>query len=217
MEDPVRRWLPPLFIAADLAFTAAVYDRLPAMIATHFGADGPNGWSSRAAGAWIVPAVAIGVWLMLLALPFIDPRRENYAKFRGAYETLIAGTVFFLVVIHVALLGGALGWALRVEAVIAFALGGLFVLIGAILPGVESTWFFGIRTPWTLTNDTVWKRTQRMGGMMMIIAGLAIMSLGVLRSRTAVFGVVVITAVLILSTLPYSYFVWRSLDRSTDR
>jgi uncharacterized membrane protein len=213
----VRRWFPPFLIAADLAFTAAVYGRLPDTMATHFGTNGPNGWSSRAIGALVVPAVTIAVWLLLLALPYIDPRRANYAKFRGAYDTLIAGTVVFLVVIHVALLGGALGWPVRVEAVVAFAVGGLFVLIGLILPRAESTWFFGIRTPWTLTNDIVWKRTQQMGGLMMMIAGVAIMALSVLRSRTAAYGVVILAAVLILSTLPYSYFVWRSLDRSTDR
>jgi immunity protein, SdpI family len=207
----VRKWLPLVLIAADLAFTLAVYDRLPDRVATHFGAHGPDGWSSRAVAAWMIPAVALLVWALMRFLPLIDPHRENYRPFRWAYDSVVFGVVTVMVVIHGTLLANALGWPVPVELVVAFMVGALITLIGAVLPYARPTWFFGIRTPWTLSSDEVWARTHRLGGRLVMVAGVLIMTLGFLRSRAIVYAVVISAAAFILATIPYSYLVWRNL------
>jgi uncharacterized membrane protein len=209
----MRKWLPLLLIAADVAFVLMVYDQLPARVAVHFGLNGPNGWSGREQAAWLLPAIAAGSWLLLRALPLIDPRRENYAKFQSAYDTLVLALVAVLVVVHVALLGFALGWPVRVEQVVPIAIGMLFVVIGTLLPKSRATWFFGIRTPWTLSSDEVWERTHRVAGITMVIAGLLLMSLALTRSRVVLGAVVVGIFLLTLYPVIYSYFAWRDVQR----
>ena len=206
----MRKWIAPLLIVVSVMFTAAVYSQLPDRIATHFGVNGPDRWSGRSA-AWLFPAIAFGIWALLTTIPRIDPHRANYAKFQSSYDTMVIASTLVTVLVQFAVLGSAIGWPVRVESVVPFAVGGLFIVIGELLPRSSPTWFFGIRTPWTLSNDIVWQRTHRLGGFLMIIAGLLLMSLAVLRSRTAVYTVIALTGVLVLSTVPYSYFVYRSV------
>ncbi len=210
----MRKWIAPLLIVVSVVFTAAVYSQLPDRIATHFGVNGPDRWSGKFFGAWLFPAIAFGIWALLITIPRIDPHRANYAKFQSAYDTIVIASVLVTVLVQIAVLGSALGWPIRVETMVPLAVGGLFIVIGELLPRSSPTWFFGIRTPWTLSSDTVWHRTHRVGGFLMIVAGLLIMSLAFLRSRAAVYTVIALTAALILATVPYSYFVYRSVGGS---
>jgi uncharacterized membrane protein len=209
----VRKWLPALFIAADLLFTMAVYGSLPDRVATHFGMHGPDGWSGRANAAWLLPGVAVVTWLALRFIPRIDPRHANYAAFRSSYDSFIAAVVLVLVVVHVAMLGLALGWPVPMDAVVSVAVGGLLVLLGLVLPRAHSTWFFGIRTPWTLSNEEVWRRTHRVGGRLMVLCGLLVMSLGFIHTPAAIYAVIGSAAAMILFLFPYSYFVWREIEQ----
>jgi uncharacterized membrane protein len=173
----MRNVIPGLLVAAALIFTALVYPSLPESMVTHWGMDGtPDGHSSRAFGAWLIPAVMFGVWLIMRVLPKIDPRRENYARFAGTYTTLITVVIAFMGLMHVAILGVALGWPIAVPRVIPFAVGAMFVIIGNLLPRARPNWFVGIRTPWTLSSDRVWERTHRLGGVLFVASGLVMIA-----------------------------------------
>ena len=81
--------------------------------------------------------------------------------------------------------------------------------IGVYLPRVQSNFFVGIRTPWTLSSEVAWHKTHAVGGPACVLLGLAMMA-------TAFFPTGM-TAVLIVGTLGvalglsvYSYFAWRS-------
>lgn len=207
----MRKWLPAVFIAIDLAFVAAVYHQLPDRIVTHWGLGGPDGWSSRSIAVWVLPASALGAWMLLRFLPLIDPHHANYAAFRPQYDLVVAGVVLLMVAVHVAVLGSALGWPVRVDAVISVAVGGLLVLVGTVLPRARPTWFFGIRTPWTLSNDVVWERTQRVGGKLAIVAGLLVMTTGFLTESLVVYAVIGAAIACVLAMVVYSYFAWREV------
>ena len=76
------------FVVALLAVAATWYawDRLPPHMATHWDASGHvNGYSSRAFGAFFAPVMIVILTLLFQILPALDPRRANYAKFRGSY------------------------------------------------------------------------------------------------------------------------------------
>ena len=109
-----NRWIAPGIILAMLAFSAAVYSRLPAQVPSHWGINGQiDGTMSRLVGALFSPAIGILMWLLLLVLPRIDPRRDAYAAFSGTLQLFINTLVLFFALIHVGMLGIALGW--RIE------------------------------------------------------------------------------------------------------
>ena len=138
---PDRRWLPPALIAGAYAFSCALYARLPERAADPLERGREvDGWSGRAVGAFLMPTVALGLWLLFLVLPRLDPRRANYARFGPTYDLIVAAVVVFQVALHVLLLGAALGWPIAVDTVIIVGVGLLLLLLGNVLPRVRPNW-----------------------------------------------------------------------------
>lgn len=210
----MRKWYPWIIVALAILFTAMVYGRLPDQMPTHWNRDGVvDGYSSRAFGAWLLPGILVVTAVVMPRLPSIDPRRENYAKFRPTYDLVINGIMTTMLVLDVAMLGAALGWPVSMERLAPFMVGSLLVLLGNVMPRARPNWMFGIRTPWTLSNDRVWERTHRVGGVLFVIAGIVLI-LGTLflpgAGTSLVIGVAVSASVI---PLVYSYFAWRQEGR----
>lgn len=206
----MRRWLAPLIILVTLAFTLAVYSRLPERMPMHWGLNGEvNRYGSRVEAAFLLPGVMVVVWLLLRFLPRIDPRRANYAKFSDTYDLLVNSLVVLFAVMHMALLGTALGWHISMQRLAPTLVGLQFLILGNALPRARPNWWFGIRTPWTLSNDRVWMRTHRVGGYLLAGAGVVLLIAAALPSIwTFALG----TAAVVLAafgSLIYSYFAWK--------
>jgi uncharacterized membrane protein len=60
------------------------------------------------------------------------------------------------------------------QRLIGTLIGALIVLLSNVLPRVRANWWIGIRTPWTLSSDEVWRRTHLIGGQTGVITGLLI-------------------------------------------
>ena len=206
----MRKWLPALLIVAAYAVSAAVYPRLPDRVPTHWGLSGePDGWSGPLVGAIGMPTITLAAWLLLLWLPTLDPRKSNIEKFRDSYDGVLLAMVTLLVTLHFAMLGVALGWPVPVTQTALAGIGILFLVLGNALPRARSNFIFGIRTPWTLSSDTVWTRTHRVGGYVLCVAGLVMIAsvlapppwnlVFVLSSAFGAAG----------ATIVYSYMVWK--------
>ena len=52
------------------------------------------------------------------------------------------------------------------------ALGVMMVIMGNIMPKVRMNSYLGLRTPWSMKDENSWKKSQRFGGIVLIIQGL---------------------------------------------
>lgn len=207
----MRKWIPLVFIAAMLVFSAAVYSRLPDPMVIHWNAAGePDGYGSRLFGTFLLPAVILFVWGLLLVIPKVDPRRANIEQFRDAYDTLIIAVVGVTCLLQVAILGSALGWPIQVGRLVPIAIGGLFIVLGVLLPRFRSNFFLGIRTPWTLSSETVWARTHRVGGVVMSAVGLLLVIAGIMGTPSWFYVAIGGAMALVVFVLIYSYVAWRA-------
>lgn len=168
----MRRWYPLVLVTAAFAVAGLAYGRLPAQLPVHWNADWrPDGWARRGVGAFGPPALMLILWGTLRGLPAVDPRRDNYAKFSSSYDLIVAATLTLVFVLHTATLGTALGFPIPLRRVLPAALGIYLMAVGNVLPRVRSNWFVGVRTPWALSDDRVWARTQRLAGYALVGAG----------------------------------------------
>jgi uncharacterized membrane protein len=185
--------------------------RSPGRVPTHWNAHGRiDGWGGPAA-AFLLPAAATGVVLLMEILPRLDPRRANWERFAGEVRVIENVLVLFFAWTQLSLLGGwAFGWRLGgVRATLA-AMGMLLMVIGNYLPRIRSNWWLGIRTPWTLSSDRVWRETHRLGGRTFVAAG-AVGVLATVLLPEALAADVSVAAVLAGSLVPvvFSYLAWR--------
>lgn len=204
------RWLAPAVISAMWAFALAIYGRLPGQVPAHWNLAGEvDGWMPRPIGAFAPAAIATFTAALMYLLPRIDPRAGHVEKFRDDYRLLVNLVVLFFAVMEVATLGVALGWPVEVDRVIMGSVGLLLVGIGNYLPRVRSNWFMGIRTPWTMDNERVWRATHRVGGRAFVAAGMMLGVAALLTEGVRLALTLVSIAVAVVIPLVYSYVAWR--------
>lgn len=150
-----------------------LWNQLPDQIASHWNLnDQVDGYSNKFVGVFMMPIIAVGVFLLLLAIPSIDPLKENVAQFRESFNAFIILMLVFLAYIYGITLAWNLGYAsFRMSSAMLPALGILFFFMGVMMSKAKRNFFIGIRTPWTLASDTVWDETHRVGGLLFKISG----------------------------------------------
>lgn len=206
----MRRRYPLFLIGAVIAFSLIVYDRLPERVPVHWGINGqPDRLGSRAEATLLLPVIMIASWALLRWLPSIDPKRANYAKFADTYELFVNSLLTLFAVMHVVVVGNALGWPVSVGRVVPALIGLLFMVLGNALPRARPNWWFGVRTPWTLSNDRVWMRTHRVAGYLLFGAGIVFVVAALVPSPLT-FGLAVASIVAAgAGSIIYSYLAWK--------
>lgn len=206
----MRKWIPLLLIVAAVAVSIFYYPKLPEQMATHWDASGqPNGFSSRFLGAWLLPLIMAVVWLILRAVPHIDPRRTNYEKFSGMYDALVILILGFMLVMHVVVLMAATGAPIKMERVAMPIVGAFIAIMGLLIPKAHPNWFVGIRTPWTLTSDLSWERTHKIGGPLFVMLGLLMVVTTFIMPEVAIWVLVAAVVGIVIFLFAYSYQVWK--------
>lgn len=207
--------LPPFFILLVLAAWGWMATPEDTQIPVHFAADGSvNRYGSRFEAFLLMPVMAMVLSGLFALAPLIDPRGGNLRRSRPFVLVSWAGTIWMLAlaqgVVTVAVTGivGEAGWIPRLGGV---ATAILLVVTGNVLGKARPNWFFGLRTPWTLSSDRAWDRTHLWGGRLFVLAGLAGGGAVLLLPGEAGFAVLVAGALAaVFVPLVLSYFVWRA-------
>jgi len=189
-----------------------------AQIAIHWGVNGePNGYADAWFGLLVLPVMTAVLGPFLAFIPRFDPRAENLARSGSAYRWIIGSALVLLGAVQVVIVLAALGNEIDVSRFVGVAVGILFIIIGNFLGKTRSSWFLGIRTPWTLSSDLSWTLTHRVGGYLFIATGLVSALVAFVFPAEAFFWVLMIGVVGSVSVLfVYSYLVWRGdPDRRT--
>lgn len=201
-----------------LGISAWAWTQIPegARIATHFDLSGrANGYSSKPVALFLLPAIALGIGALMYFLPNLEPRQLNLRRSAGAYNAVWAVTVAVLAAVHSGVVLNATGhWVFDIFVIVSMGVGFLFVVLGAYLGRIQSNFFIGIRTPWTLSSDVSWQKTHQLAGRLFAMLGVVMLFSAWIRVLALVFlGGLILVA---LVTVVYSYLVWRGdPDRET--
>jgi uncharacterized membrane protein len=191
-----------------------LWNQLPDQMASHWNEqDQVDGYVGKFWGAFMVPLMMIGLTLLFLAIPSIDPLKKNIADFRGLFNLFIVLFNGFMAYVH----GLTLAWNLgntgfRMSTLLLPALGLLFILVGLVTRKAKRNYFIGIRTPWTLANDTVWEKTHKLGGLLFIAAGVISLFGIFLPEQAFLLMLVPVIAAAVISYI-YSYILFRQEEK----
>lgn len=194
-----------------LSFIISIYfyPQMSDQMATHWNSQGEvNGYMTTFWGLFFMPLIITGIAVLFLVIPKIDPMKENIEKFRKYYEGFIILLILFMVVVHLYTLLWNIGIRTDSNVVLSIGIGLLFYGAGVLTENAERNWFIGIRTPWTLSSDTVWRKTNRLGGKLFKIAGI-IAILGVLFPRFITFFIIIPVLFIVVFSFVYSYLEYQ--------
>ncbi|HEX2994701.1 MAG TPA: SdpI family protein [Anaerolineales bacterium] len=205
-----------LILLAAILAGLLFWNRLPDPMASHWGVnDQVDGYISRFWGVFLLPLMSLGMLVLFLAIPSIDPLKANITQFREIFNVFIVLIVAFMVYVYGLTLAWNLGYTgFKMSGAMLPAMGLLFIFVGFMMRRAKRNFFIGIRTPWTLSSDTVWDATHRLGAILFIISGV-LAFIGGLFGGMASFWLVfvpVIGSTLIL--LVYSYVLYRREAKS---
>ncbi|HHU92187.1 MAG TPA: SdpI family protein [Halanaerobiaceae bacterium] len=209
-QEMKKDWYLFLLILVMFLSGIALYSRLPDQIPIHWNIEGEvDDYASRFWGVFMLPFTNLLVLLTFTFMPLLDPRKENYPKFSRSYRAIKAITVVFFAVLHFLVLAFALGYELDISRIVVVGAALLFIVMGNYLPKVKHNYFVGVRVPWTLASEKVWKKTHRFAGKLFVISGIIIF-LSIFVSEIIRFWLIMICALVTsLASMVYSYLVYR--------
>lgn len=187
-----------------------LYPSLPDKMPIHWNIHGEvNRYGSRLFGAFGMPLISLGIYLLYVVLPYIDPKRKNYENFKPTYQLFKYIIIIFLFCFHIITLLNATGVKINILTFIQVAMSLLFIFMGNAMGRVKHNYFIGIKTPWTLANEEVWKKTHRLSAPLWVTGG--ILNLILFLLGTGAYSFIIIIIVISIIPIIYSYIVYKKI------
>lgn len=209
-------------LVVDLAVTAVLWPRLPEQVPVHWNLAGE---ADRLGSKWELlafgPVLMVVLGVVLVVLRRVDPRASTPLPpdappaEGGSREAVIAVVGWLLACVHVAAMLQAIGSPLGGPVLMGLGFAAFQVLLGNAMPRLRPNFYVGVRTAWTLSSDTVWRRTHRLAGKLLVGSGLASLLAVALAPSTVAFPFTVVAMlVALVAPVVASYVFWRGERRA---
>jgi uncharacterized membrane protein len=202
-----------LILLMPFVYAILVWNKIPAQVPTHFNTQGePNDYSSKPFALLLLPFMNVVIYFILFFIPRIDPRKKNYASFGNSYQNIRLLIHLFFVGMFIFITQTTSGGEpLKLNAFLSAMLL-FFALLGNYMRTVRSNFFVGIRTPWTLSNDVVWRKTHELGGKIWFYSGTVLAAIVFFLPQNAAI-IVMFCGLFIMVMIPvvYSYLEYKKI------
>lgn len=168
-------FLPLLFAMSSLSI-------LPDQIPAHYGVDGQvTRWGSKYE-TLILPIMIILFGLFMIWMAKLVGKKERFGK--NNEKSMILNGILFLILFNILncyILYTAVHKvdhlskvSISIEQLGMGSLGIVLIIIGNIMPKLKKNSIIGIRTTGSMKNEITWKKSQKFGGIVMMITGAVI-------------------------------------------
>lgn len=201
-----------------LAATVVSLLFLPECIPAHYGENNQvTRWGSKYE-TLIFPAETIIVGAVMLGIAKSAAGKEKEKKDSESTVIIIGISVLLLFDLMTAYFLYADFRQIRnlsempadISGLIFCYLGAAVILWGILMPKLKRNSVVGLRTKWSMKNDTTWEKSQRFGGISFVVSGICIIAAGLLAEgmACAVWFLGILTADVVIDVI-YTYFAAR--------
>jgi uncharacterized membrane protein len=151
-----------------------------------------------------------------MLIPKIDLFKGNIETFRGHFDVFILLLFVFLFYVHMLTMLWNLSYRFNIIQLLAPAFGLIIYCAGIMMENAKQNWFIGVRTPWTLSSEVVWDKTNKLAGKLFKVAGvLAVM--GLIFPKYAIFLILVPVILAAVYPIIYSYQMYQQEIKAGSR
>lgn len=204
-------------VIAPLLYYFYLWNSLPAEIPVHFDAKGnPNNYGSRSEIALTLCFLSVGIYLFLLYIPKIDPKK-NFSVFSDTFVKLRFIVSLFFSAIGFIIISSVKEGKLNTSLFyVVFAI--LISLMGNYMSNIRPNYFIGIRTPWTLESETNWKKTHFFAGRLWFFSGILLtIMIFVLPVSNKIYVYIGFIILLALFPVLYSFIIYNKGKKPQKR
>ena len=196
---------------------AYLYPYMPEKMASHWDANGSvDGYMPKLWGLFLLPVISAILFLTFMLIPKIDPHKGNIEKFRGHFDVFILLLFVFLFYVHMLTMLWNLSYRFNFIQLLAPALGMIIYYAGIMMENAKQNWFIGVRTPWTLSSEVVWDKTNKLAGKLFRGAGV-LAAMGLVFPKYAIFLILVPVILAAVYPIIYSYQTYQQEIRARSR
>jgi len=215
MNQRLKKELPLIIITLiPSVYLAIIWNRLPDQVPMHWNLNGEiDRYGNKTELIFISLLLPLLVYGLFLIIPNIDPKNKlkqmgsKYQSIKVILTTFMSGLAVFIIY-------SAEKETLTNPNYIIILIGLLYIILGNYFQTIKANYFIGIRTPWTLENETVWKETHKLGGKMWFVGGIVIILCSLILSKGTNFTLfLIITGIITIIPLVYSYLKFKSLTK----
>ncbi len=198
-----------IFTLITLIITGFLYPDLATQVPRHWDVHGNVDGYMNKQYLFLLALLPAAIYYLFPVLRKVDPKSENYERHEGVYRLFrILLTAMMFGLYYLSLLG-AMDKNVNVGLFVPILVGILFVIIGNYMGKIKQNFFIGIKTPWTLSNETVWNKTHRFGGNLFVIFGLLMILSSVVRATYLAPIILGFVVIIVFGTFLYSYIVFK--------
>lgn len=221
MMNPTERlrqdWPIWLLLIAPFVVIAIYWNEFPAQIPVHWNIRGEvDGYAGRYKGLFLLPLINIGIYGLFWIMPIIDPKRKvsltqsSTRAVRFLSISLFTGLSFINMFT-------ALGYVLNSGRLLFLLLIFLFLALGNYMGSLRHNYFVGVRTPWTLEHEDIWRKTHRLAARVWVVSSIVMLILWfVMRGPLFNRLFLAYVAVIILVPVIHSYLLYANLRASSE-
>lgn len=198
VNKPGKEILIWIIALAPLVYLGLSWNQLPDQVPIHFDLQGEaNGWGSKLALAGLVFSTTVLMNLLLLFIPVLDPKGK-VEKMGSKWPQMRLWIILMMAALASFVIYNAQHqheFNLNLPLILS---GVLILVLGNYFPALKPNYFIGIRTPWTLESESVWKKTHRLGGPLWVGGGALLVVASFLPHNTLRMAVFITTIALIV-------------------
>lgn len=165
------------------------------------------------------------LFIMLLPLIFYylmsflmnsDPKKKSFGERKKTYELMRKFITVFLILMVIFFVYMAKNPNADGMIILLLLLGVMYMGIGNYFPKIPQNYFMGIKTPWTLANETVWKKTHLIGGYVFVVVGMLCILCAITAFEHSFLVVIIGTIGEVVITVGYSYYIFKKIGQQED-
>lgn len=197
-------------VAIPFLYLAYVWDSLPKKVPMHWNIKGEiDRWGEKQELVLIPILLPLLVYVIFLIVPLIDPKKQ-LAKMGNKYQSLKLVFTLLMSLLALFIIYTAKEASFSNPNFIFVLMGILFIVLGNYFKTIKPNYFIGIKTPWTLENEQIWKKTHLLGGKLWFIGGLILIITSLLlTNKLAFMFFITITSILAFVPILYSYLLYK--------
>ena len=218
MNETVKKEFPIIGIMlVPFFYLGYVWNSLPEKVPIHWNLNGEiDNWGSKYSLIGISFLLPVLTYVLMLVVPKIDPK-NRIESMGGKYRQFKFILVSFMSVLAFVIIYISNNKKLSSPSMIVILVGILFVFMGNYFKVIKQNYFIGIKTPWTLESEEVWKLTHLLAGKLWVIGGIVIVICSlVLPENLNFYFFISITAVISIVPIVYSYLIYKKLKNNNQ-
>src|SRR5690606_4175256 len=190
-------------------YLGTIYNSLPPKVPIHLNLQGEIDRFGNKAELILIALMSLLVYLIFIIVP-----KKKIEAMGKKYQKLKTLLILLMSLLAIYILHSIKNQTFSNPNFLILVIGMLYIIFGNYSKTIKTNYFIGIRTPWTLKNETVWKNTHVLAGKLWFVGGIIIVISSLVVSKAYnTYLFLVITAIIALIPVLYSYIQFKKVSK----